>query len=378
MDAGTSQDVRAAGDMDQEEYRSTEELNETIRPQATNEPENLQEMVKTILTKVGSLHDEFQTIRQWKDNTSHRLGVMEEVIDTKFNQVKDQIEEGQRRCRRERDEIIRGVEERLDNELEGLRWEIENRRQGMLPQAAMDTKIIESLKYAGYRRNPMMVLEEFEERTRGRSEQEKLGLIGEVLVEAARDWWEVTKSQVVTWEDFRRLFKARFWNEYAQNNVVRKLEGGRYNWDRRETIAEYIFHLLAEAKYLEPRMDDYGFIYRIRKHFGRAVEGVMIQRGIRTIAELTNLAYELEGERDYWKMRGEASGRNGQSDRRPAEGTAAPKREDGRERPAGDRREEGRRFNRDQNPRGERPREVHAIQFDIAEQEEGEWDSAEN
>lgn len=75
---------------------------------------------------------------------------------TKLNQVRDQVEKVQRQCRMERgEEIIRGMEERLDNEIEGLRWEIEDKCQGMQPQMAIDTKNLESLKYAGYKRNPL-------------------------------------------------------------------------------------------------------------------------------------------------------------------------------------------------------------------------------
>lgn len=57
MEASTSQDPRAAGDSDREEYRSVEELNDTTKRAQTppNKPENLEDMVRPILTKVGYL-----------------------------------------------------------------------------------------------------------------------------------------------------------------------------------------------------------------------------------------------------------------------------------------------------------------------------------
>ena len=65
-------------------------------------------------------------------------------------------------------------------------------------------------------------------------ERDSIQIVSQALEGVAKDWWYVYESEVQGYEQFKELFKDRFWKFTIQRQTRRKVEFGTFyagaNW----------------------------------------------------------------------------------------------------------------------------------------------------
>ncbi|KAK2578488.1 hypothetical protein KPH14_000782 [Odynerus spinipes] len=104
------------------------------------------------------------------------------------------------------------------------------------------------------------------------ADDEFLLIIGQALKGAAAEWWDVVSEQVGTWEEFSKLFIARFWNASIQKRIRGMLDTGYYKEHSGQTRVTYAMKLIGDARDLRPQKTDEEIVQMLSKHYNQAID----------------------------------------------------------------------------------------------------------
>ena len=102
-------------------------------------------------------------------------------------------------------------------------------------------------------------------------ERDSIQIVSQTLEGVAKDWWYVYESDVQGYEQFKGLFKDRFWNSTIQRHTRRKVEfGSFYAWGKldRVTHASAVF---GYAKELDLSYSDEELSEKLAVHFEKGI-----------------------------------------------------------------------------------------------------------
>ena len=89
----------------------------------------------------------------------------------------------------------------------------------------------EVINFKSYRRNPIEFLkrvEELIERNRDTRWTTVRSLIDEMFRDTNDNWWTATRPEISCTQEFKTLFREKYWSESTQNVVRNDISNGRY------------------------------------------------------------------------------------------------------------------------------------------------------
>ena len=117
----------------------------------------------------------------------------------------------------------------------------------------------EWLNFRQYKRKPMEFLARIEEyfaKHRGNRWSTNRELLDESFREMTDNWWMANRSEITDYQQFKNLFKAKYWSETTQNLIRDNICHGRYNAHVGNTMTAYFLGKVCLAKHLEPTIPE--------------------------------------------------------------------------------------------------------------------------
>ncbi len=115
-----------------------------------------------------------------------------------------------------------------------------------------------------------------------------------VLYGTARDWWEVARSSVGTWDEFESAFLSAFLSEDYEDELAERVRTRTQG--ERESIRDFAFTYRALCKRWKPTLTDYELVKMILKNIKPYLASQLRSR-VNNVDELVKLGQQLE--RDY-------------------------------------------------------------------------------
>ena len=99
----------------------------------------------------------------------------------------------------------------------------------------------------------------------------KRGMFDEYFKEIHDNWWTVTRHEIQIYEDFKTLFKAKYWSESTQNIVRDDICNGKYNASRGTTPTAYFLGKVCLARNLEPKIPEECMVTKLSYHYEEGI-----------------------------------------------------------------------------------------------------------
>ncbi|RXN08546.1 activity-regulated cytoskeleton-associated -like protein [Labeo rohita] len=115
-----------------------------------------------------------------------------------------------------------------------------------------------------------------------------------VLYGTARDWWEVARSSIKTWDEFESAFLSAFLSEDYEDELAERVRT-RTQGDR-ECVKDFAFTYRALCKRWKPSLTDSELVKMILKNI-KPYLASQLRRRVNTVDELVKLGQQLE--KDY-------------------------------------------------------------------------------
>lgn len=119
-----------------------------------------------------------------------------------------------------------------------------------------------------------------------------------VLYGTARDWWEVSRSNIATWKEFESAFLSAFLSEDYEDELAERVRT-RVQGDR-ESIRDFAFTYRALCKRWKSTLTETEIVKMILKNIKPYLASQLRSR-VNTVEDLVKLGYLLE--RDYEEQR---------------------------------------------------------------------------
>lgn len=111
---------------------------------------------------------------------------------------------------------------------------------------------------------------------------DKIECVVKNLRGTASMWYNIVEDKINSYEEFIKLFRARFWNDEVQRKILTRLEFNKYSTTD-GTKEDYVMQLLDVVKYLEPPMSEGIIINKIARHFDRNIQMSVVMQNINTL-----------------------------------------------------------------------------------------------
>ena len=100
----------------------------------------------------------------------------------------------------------------------------------------------EGINFKNYKKNPMEFLERIEENITRHREMRWTSIrsmLDELFKDINDNWWTATRDDIQDYQEFKTLFKAKYWSESTQNIVRDNICNGKYDPYRGQTPTAY-------------------------------------------------------------------------------------------------------------------------------------------
>ena len=84
-------------------------------------------------------------------------------------------------------------------------------------------------------------------------------------------WWMPNRSDIDNYEQFKSLFKAKYWSETTQNLIRDNIFHGRYKPQVGSSMTAYFLGKVCMAKHLEPAIPEECLINKLSYHYDEEV-----------------------------------------------------------------------------------------------------------
>ena len=117
--------------------------------------------------------------------------------------------------------------------------------------------------------------------------------------EMTDNWWMANRSEIEDYQQFKNLFKAKYWSETTQNLIWDNICHGRYKTQLGNTMTAYFLGKVCLAKHLELAIPEECLVNKLSYHYDEEV--IRARRGsqIKTIQAMTELLENYENEEYY-------------------------------------------------------------------------------
>ena len=127
----------------------------------------------------------------------------------------------------------------------------------------------EWLNFRQYKRKPMEFLariEEYMDKHRGNRWVHNRELLDESFREMSDHWWMANRSDIENYQQFKSLFKAKYWSETTQN-LIRDICHGHYKPQVGSSMTAYFLAKVCMAKHWDPAIPEECLINKLSYHY---------------------------------------------------------------------------------------------------------------
>ena len=223
---------------------NNEKINRKIEDNYEKTNKKIEEQMTVVRQEIsevnGRLENANQEVQQVKTDFVTRMTKFEEVSHTQIEAIRTTTAEGLQQVRTDLGEKCRGIdtavnevrgqgqhnrekiEEIQNREITKIREELEiiNNRPPIISQFQhIDNR--EAINFKSYKRNPMEFMERVGEQL-SKTRENRWPVIRGHLDEYFRDinnWWTATRHDLTSYEEFKAVFKGKYWSEATQNIV---------------------------------------------------------------------------------------------------------------------------------------------------------------
>jgi hypothetical protein len=73
-------------------------------------------------------------------------------------------------------------------------------------------------------------------------------------------WYEATSDAIENFQDFRKAFLSRYWNDNIQMKIRMEIYIGKYGQHEKKGYVDHLTEIAVKSKYLEPQMTSSEFL----------------------------------------------------------------------------------------------------------------------
>ena len=116
--------------------------------------------------------------------------------------------------------------------------------------------------------------------------RESIQIVSQALEAAAKDWWHFHETDVVEYNQFKNLFKERFWNSTIQRQTSRKVEFGTFYAGARLNRVTFATTTFGYAKELELTYSDGELTEKLPDHFEKGIRHAFTDQQVKSKSTL--------------------------------------------------------------------------------------------
>lgn len=117
----------------------------------------------------------------------------------------------------------------------------------------------------------------------GVPECRRVNLAINALRGSASVWGDVKRAEFVDFEEFKRLFLARFWGAEKEREAYQRLQFGNYQSGSR---ADYFMNMLRESRYISNKIKETDVVKLLINHFPSDIKRGIVISGLHTVDEI--------------------------------------------------------------------------------------------
>lgn len=298
--------------------KKMESLKEELRQKITenNETTNkkIEEEITTIERKITEADERWsQTEREVQDFKAE--------ISTKVTNIEETNRRNLEEKQREKREEWERMQNQFTDKYDGIETAITS-INSQVRQNQTDIEILQSrpmsipsilttenrewINFRLYQKRPMEFIARIEEYFTGHrsncwSTNKKV--LDESFKEMTDSWWMAIRDDVTDYQQFKRLFKAKYWSESTQNIARDNICHGRYDPNRGNTLTAYFLGKVCIAKHLEPKIPEECLVSKLSYHYDENIRRARQNSQIKTIQAMTELLETYEHEDYYIRSR---------------------------------------------------------------------------
>ena len=243
--------------------------------------------------------------KKWSQ-TNQEVQDFKEEVNTKITNIEENNRNKWEENRRETQEELGNVWSQFTEKCDGIEVAMTN-ITGQVRQSQEEIELIrnrptnitsiptnesrEWLNFRQYKRKPMEFLARIEEyfaKHRGNRWSTNRELLDESFREMTANWWWMAiRSEIMDYQQFKNLFKVKYWSESTQNLIRDNVCHGRYNAHIGTTLTAYFLGKVCLAKHLEPNIPVECLVNKLSYHYNEDI--IRARRGsqIKTVQALS-------------------------------------------------------------------------------------------
>ena len=144
-------------------------------------------------------------------------------------------------------------------------------------------------------------IEEYFAKHRGNRWSTNKEVLDESFKEMTDNWWMAIRDDITDYQQFKRLFKAKYWSESTQNIARDNICHGKYNPYRGNTLTAYFLGKVCVAKHLELKICEECLVSKLSYHYEEDIIRAHRSSQIKTVQAMTELLEMYEHE-DYYRQ----------------------------------------------------------------------------
>ena len=118
------------------------------------------------------------------------------------------------------------------------------------------------------------------------------------------NWWSAIRNEIHTYEEFRRVFRSKYWSESVQNIIRDNLCNGKYNATLGQSPTAYFLGKVCMPRNLEARIPEECSVTKIAYHFDDGIVQARLCGQVKTIGAVEALLGNYE-QQDYYRDQGD-------------------------------------------------------------------------
>ena len=128
------------------------------------------------------------------------------------------------------------------------------------------------------------------------NERESIQIVSQALETAAKDWWYIHENDVLEYDQFKNLFKERFWNSTIERQTRRKVEFGTFYAGGKLDRVTYATTIFGYAKELELTYSDEELIERLADHFEKEIRHAFTGQQVKSKSTLFQILTDSDND----------------------------------------------------------------------------------
>ena len=117
------------------------------------------------------------------------------------------------------------------------------------------------------------------------------GYIDKYFKEINDNWWTATRHELQSYEEFKAVFKGKYWSEATQKIVRDKICHGKYDSNRETTLTAYFLGKVCLARSLEPKIPEESLVTKLAYHYEEGLSRARLGGQIKTVQSMACLLY---------------------------------------------------------------------------------------